>query len=393
MELRMRSNRRIMTLTLGSLFLLIGSAAYAEKALQAQIQLLENTQSVDPGGWRELTAHSDPKIRRMSVRAIGRIDHPRLSRFIKAALKVADASVRSEAAFACGQSTVLPVSQILESLKNEKDFTVRITLFESLGKRGSAIHIPVILEALKTSSPEMRPSLFRASHRLNRMAPQGHSDFNAYLSRPGFLTASPATRRAWAQSLAIASAEGCDARLETIRQCVQDPDAQVRTLCAEATYCLTNGSALRLALLDDPHWLVRVSTVVTMGVAGDTDGLTQALHRLAAIHRLDRLLFHQSLPRHKTHERFVMAFVSAAMKTPLSRSNASYIQSIQKTPTALSDDARCGLAAILDRQHKNLRKTKSCGSEATSDARRKTWQLRVLTGLSPKKQSGLSSKY
>ena len=46
------------------------------------------------------------------------------------------------------------------------------------------------------------------------------------------------------------------------------------------------------------------------------------------------------------------SFVSAAMKTPWSRSNASYIQSIQKTPTALSDDARCGLAAILDRQHK-----------------------------------------
>ena len=119
---------------------------------------------------------------------------------------------------------------------------------------------------------------------------------------------------------------------------------------AEATYCLTNGSALRLALLDDPHWLVRVSTVVTMGVAGDTDGLTQALHRLAAIHRLDRLLFHQSVPRQKTHDRFVMAFVSAAMKTPLGRDNASYIQSILKTPTALSDEARCGLSAIWDRQ-------------------------------------------
>ena len=106
----------------------------------------------------------------MSVRAIGRTTTHACLAYIKAALKDADASVRTEAAFAYGHPMYSPCPKS-ESLKNET-LTVRMTLFEIPWKTRQDPHSPVILEALKTSSPEMRPSSFRASHRLNRMAPK-----------------------------------------------------------------------------------------------------------------------------------------------------------------------------------------------------------------------------
>jgi len=362
-----------------------GPGAAAENSHRTQIQLLENTQSIDPIGWRELASNTDPAVRVLALRSIGRIDHPRLSQMIRAGLNDDASAVRAEAAFAVGQSTILVADILVDRLHIETIPTVKAALYEALGKQGQPHHLDWLLKRLPETASEIKASVFRAILRISRRFSLWNDTLNALISSPGFSNESLEMKQLWAELLANAPVDGCDARRAAILECLQDAEVGPRQLCAMATHCLTKGHSIRVGLLDDHAWRVQAGAITAITRAADVSGLETVLNHLAAHARVRAALYQHPLDVSNTERNVVGVAIHSLLKTPATQGMMRTLRQLASWAPGASDDLQCGLAAILDFNGSTLRNTKNCGSSANSEEMRHRWQLKAVEHLPPTK--------
>ncbi len=259
-----------------------------DSLMWAEILAAEDARATDPSQLATLLGAldaSDPAIRALAARAVGRLEREELAEHVTGLLTDVDTKVRIEGANALAQSVfggrgadaVLAVLQTRFSEESEP--TVRGAIAQALGRlpygRAAAFRSveTMLLDALTDAPPEMLLGLARGLESLVRLNRENASPSARTVERLYSLTRFRSTEhpltaaRVRRLSLTALSAGGfVDTTL--LRIAVRDPDAEVRRLAAVAARVLLDGDGwmpiVATALRDDVAW-VRYAALETYG--------------------------------------------------------------------------------------------------------------------------------
>ncbi len=295
--------------------LLLLLAAALQVPIERAMLEEENARSENPSVLLEALQSSDEKIRRLAVRAIGRLEREALGDSVRSLLASPDPGVRMEAVNALGQINA-PID-FRALLKDENDGGVRGVIFETIGRMRSLL--PDVEETLvqglsdpildaRTGAAKGLEALFRIQ--AGTIKPSGLTI--AALNQAFRENTSPRLRELVMLALTQAAAT---VEASTLRAALDDPEPQVR----------------RLAVLASKQWKDDASPIVryeALRVAGDCNryiaGLRDASEHVALL-AIDLLangcpaaVLEQIVDRDKSWRRQGRALVSLAKLNPAS---------------------------------------------------------------------------
>ena len=263
--------------------------------LRAELRAAEDGRGEDTESMRAFDrglASDDDRLRRVTVRALGRLERAELIPRIAAHLDDPAPSVRAEAANALGQSAgdsaVADAAGVIEArLRAEDDPEVRAALLRTLGRLRydtvaafDQVQLTLLTATGGQLLPPVRLGLAKALESLARRAPEGaalSSEAVERLRALGDMSSSPLSspddelpvRVRRLATAALASARVFDTR--DADQAFSDPDEQVRRLGVVGVSRATEGAdrqARLLAALTDQAAMVRVEALRALGTAG-----------------------------------------------------------------------------------------------------------------------------
>ncbi|HAK54975.1 MAG TPA: hypothetical protein DCP38_05760 [Acidobacteria bacterium] len=270
----------------------------------------EDARAADPAGLATLlvgVGSPDEEIRRIALRAIGRLERSDLSERIAASLEADAPAVRAEAANALGQSLQRDgdpsafVAALLVRLERERDSTVRGTVAETLGRlpyqdAETVRRVDRALAILAVSTdPVVRLGAVGGLEVLGRLQREHGALADGTLARltaaalasgaPGTGGANEANETAArTRRLALSALIGAEAVTSTIVDAVLgDPDPQLRRLAASALGTdaeISGREALIARALADDSPMVRLEALGAqprLAEGADCDPLAAAL--------------------------------------------------------------------------------------------------------------------
>jgi cyclophilin family peptidyl-prolyl cis-trans isomerase/HEAT repeat protein len=233
------------------------------------------------------TRSDDPAVRRIAVRALGRLEGPELLEAIAPLVEDRDAAVRREAANAVGQTVfnvsgadVRHASSLLgDRLSREPDAGVRGALFQTLGRlEHSAEDVPAVERTLASPGKSIaeldgavrglsrlfarRPGVTRAPapetvKALEDLARRTFPTVGASMEAERYAR----VRRLAVQTLGVSAALSEDAAASAFT----DGDWQVRRLAVQYGAALPGGAARSVAALKDTSPQVRFEALRALG--------------------------------------------------------------------------------------------------------------------------------
>jgi cyclophilin family peptidyl-prolyl cis-trans isomerase/HEAT repeat protein len=246
----------------------------------------------------DATKDADPAVRRVAVRALGRLERPVLLEPIAPLLEDADLGVRREAANALGQSFFdasdsrlrLAAALLTERLSREPEAAARGAILQTLGRLEystddfRAIERTLVRGYDPSGSSGQGPRrsidevdgavrglsrLFARRPNVSRTPePETVNALNDAVRRtlPTVGAAMEAERYARVRRLAVQTLGGASALTEdAAASAFTDRDSQVRRLAVQHGAALSGGGARTLAALKDPSPQVRVEALRALG--------------------------------------------------------------------------------------------------------------------------------
>jgi cyclophilin family peptidyl-prolyl cis-trans isomerase/HEAT repeat protein len=306
------------------LFVSCGSEVLPESGLLSQFSTPHGRWEIDSLVWAELLSaedqrgateqqlepllvgsrSSDPEIRRIAVRALGRLERPSLVTSIVPLLTDSVPSVRAEAINALGQAVFnggaeLIMAELLNRLSEEADPAVRGVLAQTLGRLPYEANEDVgaveqaLFESAQTAGPETMVGVARGLESLSRRSGAGGYQTARTLELlrelSSFESRDKTGLAAWVRRLAVAALVRTGrVGSQFLSDRLRDPDWGVRRLAAEAMLTLDTLSqreSLIASALADNSAVVRYSALRAYGrhlqttsgcdvafqAAGDTD--------------------------------------------------------------------------------------------------------------------------
>ncbi|MCA9539405.1 MAG: HEAT repeat domain-containing protein, partial [Myxococcales bacterium] len=126
----------------------------------ARVAALELSRQFDEASWRALLTHAQPEVRAAAARGLGRLQVPAAKEMLWKALGDQAVPVRVEVAFALGQTPEVAPARLIKALAKRRDPTVRRTLIEGVGKRGTPAEVGALLKLAKAGpAPERAAAL------------------------------------------------------------------------------------------------------------------------------------------------------------------------------------------------------------------------------------------
>jgi len=208
----------------------------------AVIAILEDMRSMDKGQLLDYLGDPDPNVRAAAARALGRINWPETAGSVAKLLDDSVETVRREAAFAIGQMRdTTAFLSLTMNLDDEKSNPVKAEMIKSLGKLGNLVAVAMIREYMDDPDPEIRGAVALA---LSRM--RGHNRVQDLIE------------------LSRDSIE--DVRWKAVFAMMQTGDS---TSFGRLEWCLK-----------DSNDLVRMFAAKSIGVLGDSTGMSDLTDRL-----------------------------------------------------------------------------------------------------------------
>lgn len=222
----------------------------------------EDARSADPSALVRALQSDNPRLQRLAVRAIGRLERPSLASAVSPLLGSGDPEIRTEVVQALGQMGVMP--DWVSLLRSEKDFGVRAAIYVTIGRVAPAS--PEIEKALAAGLAETDPvARTGAAHGLEALL-----RLNAKTLQPSAATVdalrklvrglrppnsqTPKTPPLAAELALLALNAAGDNDAETIAVAAEDANPQVRRLAVmvsrqwkEDSSALVRVEALRVA--------------------------------------------------------------------------------------------------------------------------------------------------
>jgi cyclophilin family peptidyl-prolyl cis-trans isomerase len=218
------------------------------------VQLAEHARRDTAGVFARAIATGDSALRRLAVRAVGRLEDPSLAPLVLPMLEALQPSVRREAANALAQMKV--ADALPARLATERDATVRGALYEGIGRAAAAdASLEALLaRGLAEPSAAAREGAARGLEawvrRHGRAAPPQAATLEA-LRQALRRHADPTLRQ-----LVLLAMTGAGVRdSATLALALRDRDPQVRRLAVAAAR----------QWLDDPHPMVRTQALRSAG--------------------------------------------------------------------------------------------------------------------------------
>jgi HEAT repeat protein len=165
--------------------------------------------------------------------------------------------------------------EMLITLLEDREATVRLTAAEALGKIGDRKAGPFLLQTVHDSDPRVREAAARSLGALSDAGAEAESELVRLLSDPEF-----GVRHAAAQ--ALGAREGTPALMSALTGLLTDPDPIVRQAAVHALLLVDGHGALQAlsAGVTDDNPIVRQWVIAALGETGDARAGPLLLQRL-----------------------------------------------------------------------------------------------------------------
>ncbi len=349
-----------------------------------RIEVREQARRVEHSAWRPYLKSDDTRVRVAAIRAIGRVQKPKLTTLVQNVMGDPSLEVRLAAAHAAGLMGSGTRNKIVDRLAVETAPAVRQALVWSLRHVAQADQITTLLDLMTDDDVIVRAqSLYGLSRLVKRTPALGDKlDPTALLS--ALQDSDPTVRFAAIDLISRVQTFKSPQLLEALGRCLDDGQPTVRMLCVRTLGRFgPTGKALRDKAALDSDWRVGVETARADVRAGDVSGLAERIEafsvrletekvdlRTAALHPIQGVFEGAlSLPSND-------AIVDAATKVVLAMALSGQSLGADSSGQLLGEShVHCAAAALVDRANQKRKFTRMCGAKDYPRGLREKWML------------------
>ncbi len=293
-----------------------------QSPLERALLEVEDSRAEDSSILVEALENPEPRIQRIAVRALGRLERPPLAAVVLPLVGAQDPGVRAEAANALGQMRAKV--DLAPFLEKEKDGAVRGVIYETMGRLAGADETR-LAQGLDDADPRARIGAAKGLYAFFRATEEQPGKDTVRTLRKALRSENPTTLLKF---VLLALNETEDSDVETLSSVLDHLDPQVRRLAVmgletyrEDPSHIVRYEALRVAAtceraiqsLDDMSEHVVLLAIDKMGelkcsperlekLVSDRKGWRRSSRALVSLARVDPSLAHEHLQRFVEHE-------------------------------------------------------------------------------------------